>query len=168
MKIYGVLTKSDNAIEAESQGRFSASEIARQLCVPCGAVKALFPHSGEWHHVGKYANKVDYFNLGDCEEFIGDDHGHALVDNWKRDWKSAKLKLVIFSGLTISWEEFSGGFCHPNCHKYHDENAALIYTGGTFVEIVLPNGKILKKKWNGNHLHLSWGVETALRNKCQN
>jgi hypothetical protein len=179
MKIYGTLTKSDNALDAEASGRYPASRIARELGVPAAFVAECCPHDGEWHHVGKFANEVNYFSLAECREFLGLDcdsgepapeqgnddlgQGAAILENWKREQKAKRTSVHIFTGVKIFWREFSGSRAHPTCDEYTDDNAALIYEGGAFVTVARACGAIMRKKVDGNHFELPDAILQEIR-----
>lgn len=62
-------SKSYNAIIAESEGRYSRTVAAKKLGLSIKAFDAgcayINYRSTEWHHVGKYANAVDYYDTKD-------------------------------------------------------------------------------------------------------
>lgn len=69
-------SKSFNATQAENEGRFPRSRAAKELGLSLKAFDAgcayVGYNSNEWHHVGKYANQVDYYDtveLGDNPRF---------------------------------------------------------------------------------------------------
>lgn len=67
--------KSDNAIFAESTGRFPLTRaipiVAKELKITRKAARQLIEEAGpcEWHHTSKYGNATDYY---DTEEIISD------------------------------------------------------------------------------------------------
>lgn len=72
----GSYSRSYNAEVAESEGRYpltrAAQVLAKDLGVTQKVAKAALLYCGtcEWHHVGKYANSVEYFDTTD-ERTIG-------------------------------------------------------------------------------------------------
>ena len=60
---YG-FSKSNNAVDAEEDGRYPASVAAKMLGVTTAAIKAILP-TYEWHHSSKYYNAVDYYDIHD-------------------------------------------------------------------------------------------------------
>lgn len=66
-------SRSANAQEAENNGRYPRTRAAAALGVSVKAFDAgrfaCGYHTSEWHHVGKYANMVDYY---DTNELRGD------------------------------------------------------------------------------------------------
>lgn len=76
MTINGVLIKSDRAIEAEEENRFPLTEAKRQLRKQLSELGIQSTHfgceqllrkrgyTGEWHHVSKFARRIDYFDVG--------------------------------------------------------------------------------------------------------
>jgi len=59
-------SRSYNASEAEREGRFPLTKAAEYLGVSVAAMKKGMKHAdyttSEWHHVGKYANRIDYYD----------------------------------------------------------------------------------------------------------
>lgn len=70
---YGEYGKSTRASEAEMEGRFSRSKSAAHLGISLKAFDAGCEHCGyrstEWHHLGKYATPIDFF---DTKELAAD------------------------------------------------------------------------------------------------
>lgn len=64
----GSYSRSFNAEVAESEGRFPLTRavpiLARKLSITQRKARAYLEWKGtcEWHHVGKYANRVDYYD----------------------------------------------------------------------------------------------------------
>ena len=61
MSGYAGYAKSNNAVNAEGQGRFPASVLAKKLGVPTAAIRALI-EPDEWHHTSKKYNQTPYFD----------------------------------------------------------------------------------------------------------
>lgn len=112
MKINGVLTKSNNALAAEAEGRYPLTEATAQLysffkennfkATRWGCRQILENNcTGEWHHVGKFARQVDYYDVaGVIEDFgeLKDDPGFkdlALSSEPKREVKERQINCVI-------------------------------------------------------------------------
>lgn len=84
MKANGVLIKSDRALEAETNHRFPMSTARRQLrhelqargitatIYGCELLLRKYGDFGEWHHVSKFARRVDYFDVAAVVEAISD------------------------------------------------------------------------------------------------
>lgn len=67
-------SRSCNAEVAESQDRFPLTRAAQYLGLSSAAFKAGLSNAGistnEWHHVGKYANRVDYYDVSLDSEIV--------------------------------------------------------------------------------------------------
>lgn len=77
-------SRSANAESAESDGRFPRTRAAQSMGISvkafdAGCLAANYTTS-EWHHVGKYANKVDYYDTAELELNI-------------KFWQGARTKL---------------------------------------------------------------------------
>lgn len=59
---YSGYSKSNNAIEAESEGRYPASVAAKKLGVKTGAIK-LYIDTDEWHHTSSMYNRTPYYDI---------------------------------------------------------------------------------------------------------
>lgn len=88
-------SRSYNAECAEEEGRFPATRFKQVYGIdPRKVVSA-----GEWHHVGKYANKVDYY---DIEDVMAELAGMAYVDRmaaigkgkFKQYWEVNKMEYL--------------------------------------------------------------------------
>ena len=51
------------AMDAHSEGKFSASQVAKRLGVSAKQVAESGAWDGEWHHVGKFASRVNYYSV---------------------------------------------------------------------------------------------------------
>lgn len=105
---YGVLTKSNRAIEAEKRGlvTFSNLKAWEKRAVLKGYVEA-----SEWHHTSSAANKTYYYNLKD------------FLDLNKDDFKPEKIKKEVQADLTrlkikIVYDEMIGGFTRGARKKF--------------------------------------------------
>ena len=79
-------SRSFSASAAESENRYPLTRAASYLRLSVAAFKKGLDHANittsEWHHVGKYANKVDYYDVSDSGE----------IANAYKFWKGAKNK----------------------------------------------------------------------------
>lgn len=63
---YSSFSRSFRATVAESEGKKPLTRAAKATGIPASVIKAVFEPS-EWHHVGKYAARVDYY---DCDAIL--------------------------------------------------------------------------------------------------
>ena len=79
-------SRSANAENAETENRYPLTRAASYLSLSVQAFKKGLEFAkistSEWHHVGKYANKVDYYDVSDESEIV----------NSPKFWQGAKNK----------------------------------------------------------------------------
>jgi hypothetical protein len=85
MKLYGVLFKSDRAIEAEANNRFPMTKAKAELkkvlrsmgykatLFGCELLLKQHGNTGEWHHVSKFAREVYYYDVDAVAELFEND-----------------------------------------------------------------------------------------------
>jgi len=159
--------RSHGAKEAEAEGRFPLGRVSKLLGVPAGAIRDLCP-TGEWHHVGMFAAEVPYYDSKAVAAFFGDDHGKALLEDWKRGKKSLlKGEPMVFPGCEVGWLEWGGTRGYPVAKEVrHEKATVLVFPGKTQVSIVLQDGKTVRKRWNGRGMALPEGVLKACQGLC--
>lgn len=146
---YG-FSKSSNAIEAEDNGRFSASQLARRLGVKAGAIKAILSPS-EWHHTSKHFNPTDYYSEEDALEIL----------DRLRARREPKKTIQVFENCSGHYLEWSGTRKHPRADE-------ITFTGirvskkGKWFTLELPRGPVRKgEHTRGFHLRDSQGKHLA-------
>lgn len=84
MKLNGVLSKSDRAIEAEENNRFPMTTARKKLrerlqgigvkatLYGCERLLELHGFTGEWHHISKFAREVEYYDVDSVAELFSD------------------------------------------------------------------------------------------------
>jgi hypothetical protein len=112
---YDGYSRSNNAIEAESHGRFPASVLARKLGVKTSAVRELAVET-EWHHTSKKYNTTPYFD-GACLVAVaaGDDAsfnepGHDGMYSPECDYHTLDDAKALLAALK-AWKKAA-----PICH----------------------------------------------------
>ncbi len=170
MKIGGVLTKSDNAIWAERNERYpmtSARKVLRERLLAKGIDVTLTQAdwllkeircSTEWHHVSKWANEVDYYDVDDAVQTLtsfDDDEDKeeamALVQQARLTCKKRKDPTERTVRVQIKYTEWSGYGRHKSRNDYGYEGRATIK--GNWIKF---DGK--RKKLSGN-----WITVTELK-----
>lgn len=149
MSGYYKFSKSNNAIEAERENKFPATIISKKLKIPVIFIKSYFDAS-EWHHSSKFFNKVMYYDLNQIKNFLENDGGWKVLDDFmknQRDFKKIK-KGIVYNKATVRWLEWSGTKNYHCCKEMFAKDVTVIDKGGDFVRVVLQNGKVLKKKRN--------------------
>jgi len=134
MSGYDGFHKSNNAIEAESEGKFPAGIIAKRLKVPLQSIKkVLMPI--EWHHTSSYYRKTNYYSFAEAEERIEE------LKNWKNPQKP-----TIDEDCVVNWLEWSGSRLHPKCKKRQAHNCKVEYNGMSTYKITFEDGKTMIKR----------------------
>ena len=97
---YGILKKSDRALEAEARGLVTYSQLKKwqQRAVDRGAVRAR-----EWHHTSGAANKTNYYDLADFEDLNSEDFKAIKKENINQ----ADLNRLE---IVITYQKMVGGF----------------------------------------------------------
>jgi len=130
---YSNFSKSNNAVEAENAGLFSASKIAKIIgggATAAGVRAVLQPV--EWHHTGCWYNSTDYYRLSDAE-----DRRDSII-------KKSKNETVIKHGYYyVEWIEWGGTRRHPRGVKHSGTYQCTIK--GRFITIHTPEGDVKKR-----------------------
>jgi len=101
--------RSVNAEAAMDSGRMPASHIAKAIGQGTTAafVTQNAPSTGEWHHVGKYASRVKFFDLDTCLEWLSSDEGKASLAAYKAERKAARASgtdWIVADVVVTEWE----------------------------------------------------------------
>jgi len=154
MSGYCGFSKSNRAAKAEKNGRFPASIVAKMLGVPCAYIKERVK-TGEWHHSSSWFNCVDYYDLEDVREWIESEEGKADLEQWRAS-QSQKTKSIR-TGCVVEWVEWRGTRRHPRAIKKRQEGCTVEDAGKSFLRIILPNGKEMRKKRDCKGLEIKGG-----------
>lgn len=104
---YGILTKSNRAIEAEEKGLVIYSDLKawQKRAVDRGVVRAR-----EWHHTGAAANRTNYYSLEDFEDLNANDFkAEKKVIAEQPDLKRLKFEITYkkaISGFSSKYRKF--------------------------------------------------------------
>jgi len=129
---YDGFSKSNNAREAECQGYFPASVLAKKLGVSAVAIKALLT-PGEWHHTSSWYNATDYYYLPEAHEKI-------------EELKAYKKEIHVEKWIcNVKFLEWSGSRNYPVAKEFKLENIVVEEKGDWFL-FYLPDGTIKRKK----------------------
>jgi len=132
---YFEYSKSNNAIDAENNGCFPASILAKKLGVSSKAIKELMTPC-EYHHTSCWYNKTDYYDM---------EYALEILDQLK----AYKPKLESESYIAdVNWIEWEGTRKYPKAVKHHAENIEVIETGSFY--IFKTNDGNIKKKIGSN------------------
>ena len=125
-------SKSNNAIDAERNGRFPASVLAKMIGVKPGAIRALLKPT-EWHHTSKHFNATDYYSEDQALEIIED----------LKAWKPEAKPEEVHEGCTGSFLEWSGTRNHPHAKKISFGPVRAVKRGKWWT-LELPTGPVRK------------------------
>ena len=144
MSGYNGFSKSNNACDAEANGRFPASECAKRLGVPVEFVRAQ--GTSEWHHTSKHYNCTDYYDLDSIREHLDTDEGSAQFDAIKSELQAKKsAPEIVHAPADVKWLEWSGSRNHPKCTEMNATGTTVTDRGGKFVEVKLADGTSFRK-----------------------
>lgn len=131
---YFEYSKSNNALAAESDGKYPATVLAERLGVKASAIRAILP-SSEWHHTSKHYNITEYYSEEAAMEII-----EAL-----RAWKEPVKDVAVFENCTGSYLEWSGTRNHPHAKEITFGPIRVTQKGKWFT-LEIPNGAIRKSE----------------------
>lgn len=129
---YNNFSKSNNAIQAEHEGYFPASVLAKKLNVSTKAITAILSPS-EWHHTSNYYNKTNYYSYENAREKL------AELKAYKAE-KPAESKYFA----NVKYIEWQGTRKYPKAIE-HVYNNIEITEKGCFYIFHTPDGDIRKK-----------------------
>lgn len=137
--------KSNNAVDAEESGRYTATECARLLS---GAIKGISSAAikelcctKEWHHTSKWYNKTKYYDLEEVEEFFLSKEGAEQLKDFIENHNS----IAEYRNCTVEWLEWSGTRKKPVCEERREEGCTVVLKKST-ATITLPNGDVITKR----------------------
>ena len=159
-------SKSNNALQAESEGKVTASELAKRIGkgATAAAVKAVVPYS-EWHHTSSHFNKTYYY---DFESSVLERAENRNITEAEAEASyiaeilaaSKKDEGRIFENCSVTWIEWCGSRKHPKAIRC-ETVSNVIYKGGQFVEFQHGTSTI-KKKIGANGFKVAYNNETII------
>ena len=123
---YHGYSKSNNAVEAEKNGRYPASKIAKITGVPTSLIKQHVPPC-EWHHTSRWYNQTDYFDPEKVRTFFHSETGEKILAQHKAE----KTETTIYHDCKVKWLEWSGSKARPKCTKMEIFGATVSVKGQT-------------------------------------
>lgn len=159
---YSGWSKSNNAIEAESENKFPASIAAKKLGVSTEAIRVYIPTS-EWHHYSSYYNEVKvyditpYLMLKNNDAEINELYDSDEIEEFKAIYKLmkefTKQEKVNKDGkkykANVEYIEWSGTRSHPKANIKQYNNITVIEKG-QFYTFILPDKTEVRKKIGSN------------------
>lgn len=128
---YAGYSKSNNAVEAESEGKYPATVCAKKLHVTVEAIRAILTPCA-WHHTSKWFNETDYYDI----QALDSDTLHAL--------QAYTPTYATTYRANLEWIEWSGSRHRPRAHP-HQAADCLVTEKGCYYTFHLP-GQDLRKK----------------------
>lgn len=127
-------SKSQNALQAEGNGRFPASVLAKRLGVKMGAIRAILSRS-EWHHTSKHYNVTSYYSEDEALE--------ALAE--LKAWKEPAKETEVIEDCTGSFLLWGGTRNHPKATVVNFGPIQVVRKGDFFI-LELPNRTVRKRR----------------------
>lgn len=144
MSGYCVFSKSNNAVAAESCGRFPASRAAKMLGVPVEFVRAQ--GASEWHHTSKHFNCTDYFDVEEIREHLDTPEGQEQLARIKTEIAAKSVAPVkVIENADVTWLEWGGTRNHPRATEMKATGCKIEDAGGKFVTVTFADGKTMRK-----------------------
>lgn len=158
---YSGYSKSNNAIEAESEGRYPASVAAKKLGVKTGAIK-LYIDTDEWHHTSSMYNRTPYYDIHYLLEYkVGGKEAlqaegleeSEITDIEKlyeqlKNYKEPKKDEQVYKA-DVEYIVWSGTKSRPKANVKTYKNIE-VREKGSFYTFVLPDGSTVRKKISSN------------------
>ncbi|EOV0917352.1 hypothetical protein ACOLNO_000124 [Vibrio parahaemolyticus] len=120
---YSGYSKSNNAISAEEDGKFTVSEISRRTKLTTDTIKHFFEPC-EWHHTSKNYNKTDYYDL---EEIVSSINEEVLeFDKTQKEKNKTKRSL---KGCKVEWIDWQGTGRNKRPIQRSEENCTILISG---------------------------------------
>ena len=160
---YSGFSMSNNAVAARGEGKFPATDLAREIgrgATAAGVRAVLIPV--EWHHTSSRYNRTDFFELDHDAEILAE--RDEITESAARDVlieriiaasKPAKSADVIHENCQVEWLEWSGSRNHPHCERRAADGCRVIDSGRAMLRIVFADGTEMKKKRDCNGLKIT-------------
>ena len=158
MKLNGVLTKSDRAIEAEENNRFPMTTARKKLrerlqgigvkatLYGCERLLELHGFTGEWHHVSKFAREVEYYDVDVVVGLFKDAPSEELLQIAKSNKPKHKNHEPIKVSVTLKYRDYTS---RHNYRMKHYRGPATV--AGDWIEF---GGK--RKRLSGKFLEVCY------------
>lgn len=138
-------SKSNNAIDAESENKYPASVAAKKLGVGTKAIQTLMVPC-EWHHTSIHYNRTDYYDVDrllDVKNGLSTDEDDIDLYNRLKTFKVEKLVTEVYTA-DVKYLTWSGTRKHPKATEHRYENIKVLEKG-CFYTFYTPHGEIKKK-----------------------
>jgi hypothetical protein len=147
--------KSQRAVEAESRGLRTATQMAKAFNVSAKTIRTAL-HPVEWHHTSKMFNATDYYDPS-----LVTDEELAKLKALEKEKRQAKKSGTITKRCNVEYVEWSGTRRHHNKTYHFLENVDVDFLPDSdFVVIHAPDG-LMRKNRGGNWIVITpveeWG-----------
>ena len=135
---YDGYSKSNNALNAEYEGKMTASALAKHIghgATAKGVNAVLIPC--EWHHTSSRYNRTNYFDLdGDASDLAAESDSadieaakQTLIEKIIDASKSETKKEEIIESAHVEWIEWGGTRNHPKATKCTADHCRVVVKG---------------------------------------
>lgn len=180
---YDGYSKSNNAIQAEEEGKFPLSQASKIVASNFGITqkqaKWLLEKIGpcEWHHTSSHYNRTDYYDTNENEII---DSVSSFVEDVSTKEDVVEYVTGNYQAPTITEEGYRADFdyiiwggtrSHPKANKQHLENVYVVEKGSFYYVYDKKDGNLIVKKKigsNGTYVHtLPTQEELDAKNKSE-
>lgn len=166
-------SKSNNAYNAEGEGRLTATALARRLRCRSSAITALLTPI-EWHHTSSWYNETNYYDeplllalaAGDRRAAIeaADDGADGAVGDPRPRWMLVRETLRErqellqrlrnhrkgrgerrWTGCKVMWLDWNGSRRRRQCEEREVDACTVVWKGGATVVVEPPSGGSFRK-----------------------
>lgn len=157
---YDGYSRSNNAINAEEEGRFPASKAAKILGITTDTLKHFFETDHmEWHHTSKHYNKVKFYDVTEIEKEITQE---VLDFDKEVRRKKRESKPVKLSGCEVEWIEWVGTGRNKRKVEHKEQGCKIVISGQKHV-ITTKSGHTFTKMFDAN----GFSYKTKEQLKCE-
>lgn len=180
---YDGYSKSNNAIQAEEEGKFPLSQASKIVASNFGITqkqaKWLLEKIGpcEWHHTSSHYNRTDYYDTNENEII---DSVSSFVEDVSTKEDVVEYVTGNYQAPIITEEGYQADFdyiiwggtrSHPKANKQHLENVYVVEKGSFYYVYDKKDGNLIVKKKigsNGTYVHtLPTQEELDAKNKSE-
>jgi hypothetical protein len=169
--------KSSRAVNAEEDGKMTATQLAKALKCNSRAVAALLSPC-EWHHTSKAFNCTNYYDEPLLLAVVG--VGGPQSDWTDEEWSGAQELLSRlraygkakiggeWNDCRVDWLEWSGTIGsrsrrnRPHAEKRSKTGCRVTWSGKSMIEITFADGPTMRKKIDCNGLSITLADSAVL------
>lgn len=137
-------SKSNNAIDAEEDGKFPVSIASKKSGIPAELILQHITPS-EWHHTSSWYNETNYYDLSEIVEFFSTPSGKTLL----AEFRQRKTTCEEHHDCKVEWLEWSGTRKNAKCEE-KVALGAMVKIKGKTATITLKDGVTFQKRLSTN------------------